>query len=214
MTGGAILGEAYDELFNPVGLVQQSVANGQPVLYVAMNYRIGIFGFASAKVLRDAKSENVGLRDQYAAIEWVKDNIAAFGGDPDDITLFGQSFGSISIGLQMVAYGGEREALFHKAIMTSSGISGDRSNEFVRSNTAAVAEALKCTSNSGTIDDSALECMRETPLATLLKVQLAQATKVRPSFGFAAFTAVIDGDLIPDQPYKLLQEGRFSKRKL
>lgn len=66
--------------FNPVGLVQQAVKNDQPVIYAAMNYRLGVFGFASAGALRSAKSENIGLRDQYLALQWIKENIGAFGG--------------------------------------------------------------------------------------------------------------------------------------
>jgi carboxylesterase type B len=174
-----------------------------------MNYRIGIFGFAAAKALRDAKSENIGLRDQYAAMEWVRDNIADFGGDPARITLWGQSFGAISVGLQMVAYGGKRPALFEKAIMASGAISANRSDQFAVQNTAVVAEGLGCTAAGGVVDDHALECLRKTPRARLLKEQLDQATKVKPPFGFAAFSAVVDGDVIPDQPFKLLQAGRF-----
>lgn len=211
--GGSILGTAYDGLFNPTGLVQQSVANGDPVVYVALNYRIGIFGFAAAKALRDAKSENIGLRDQRAAIGWIRDNIAAFGGDPDNITLFGQSFGGISVGLQLVAYAGRREFLFHKAIMASGGISVNRLDTLSVKNTAEVAETLKCIVAGGTVDDAALDCLRKTPLATLVKVELDQAARSKPSFGFAAFSAVVDGDLIPDQPSKLFQEGQFYKSK-
>ncbi len=213
MTGGAILGEAYDGFFNPVGLVRQSIANTQPVIYVAINYRIGVFGFAAAEALRDAKSENIGLRDQYLGMKWVKDNIAAFGGDPDNITLFGQSFGGISVGLQMVAYGGKQEALFNKAIMTSGAISSDRADTAVVKRTAAVAEGLKCTSRGGKVDNAALACLREAPLESLFKVQYEVATQSKPSFGFAAFTAVIDGDILPDQPDKLLREGRCLKSR-
>ncbi|KAI9784744.1 MAG: hypothetical protein M1835_003506 [Candelina submexicana] len=200
--GGAILGEAYDGFFDPVGLVRQSIANSQPMIYVAMNYRIGVFGFAASETLRDAKSENVGLRDQYLAIQWVI---------RDGITLFGQSFGGTSVGLQMVAWGGEREALFHKAIITSGAISSDRSDKPVAKLTAAVAEDLKCITAGRTVDDAALACLREAPLASLFDVQYDIATKAKPSFGFAAFTAVIDGDMIPEQPDKLLREGRFLK---
>ena len=64
-----------------------------------MNYRAGVFGFAAAKVLRENKAENLGLRDQYLALEWIREDIAAFGEDPSRITLFGQSFGGISVGL-------------------------------------------------------------------------------------------------------------------
>lgn len=178
-----------------------------------MNYRVGIFGFAAAKTLRDAKAENVGLRDQYAALEWIRDNIAAFGGDPNRVTLSGQSFGGIAVGLQIVAYGGERKALFHQGIMSSGGISVDRSDTFAVKNTAAVAEKLGCSGAGGTVDDAAVACLRETPLDQLLKAELDQATGVKPPFGFAAFSAVVDGDFIPDQPTQLYKDGRFSKGK-
>ncbi len=212
--GGSILGEAYDGFFDPIGLVQQSVSNGQPVLYVAMNYRLGVFGFAAADVLNKAKSENNGLRDQLLALEWVKDNIAAFGGNPKLVTLLGQSFGAISVGMQMIAYGGEKEALFHKAIMTSSGVSGKaRTDHLAADNTAAVAADVKCIAPNGTVDAAALECLKKAPISDLNSVQLAQAKKSKPSYGFASFGPVVDGDIIPDEPDKLLAEGKFLKSK-
>lgn len=207
--GGSILGEAYDGFFNPVGLVRQSIENEEPIVYVAMNYRVGVFGFAAAKVLQENKAENLGLRDQHLALEWIRDNIAAFGGDPSRITLFGQSFGGISVGLQMVAWGGKQEKLFHKAIITSGAISADRNNAFAIKNTAAVANGVKCTDKHGVVDEAAVSCLRNAPLADLLKSNLDVATTVRPSYGFAAFSPVVDGDIIPDQPEKLLTEGKF-----
>jgi carboxylesterase type B len=94
----------------PDGLILQSIKNGLPVIHVAINYRLGckllyheitalethnfsVFGFAQHETLRKEKSENAGLRDQRLAIEWVRDHIAAFGGDPEKITIFGQSSG-------------------------------------------------------------------------------------------------------------------------
>ena len=210
--GGSQLGTAYDTYFDPVGLVQQSVANGQPVVYVAVNYRIGLFGFAASKGLREAKAENLGLRDQRAGLRWVRDNIAAFGGDPEKVTLFGQSFGGISVGLQLVAYGGEAEPLFQKAVMTSGALAGDRSDEFAVSNTAAVAEKVGC-AGGGEVDEDVLECLRETPLEELQKANLEQAKSVKPPFGFAAFSPCVDGDFLPDKTSNLIKEGRFLKGK-
>lgn len=104
-------GSTQEITTRPDGLVLQSIENGLPVMHVAMNYRLGgeyteredarrltsiAFGFAQNKALYDDVSLNAGLRDQRLAIEWVRDNIAAFGGDPKKITIFGQSSGGKS----------------------------------------------------------------------------------------------------------------------
>lgn len=77
----------------PDGMILESVLNGLPIIHVGINYRLGFFGFARNEALKSEGSENAGLRDQRLAIEWVRDNIAHFGGDPDKITISGQSSG-------------------------------------------------------------------------------------------------------------------------
>lgn len=114
--GGNALGTATDQLYNPDGLIRQAQANGQPVLLVGMNYRLGIFGYATNKALRDARSANVGLRDQRAAFEWVRENIAAFGGDPGRVTAVGQSVGASSLGLHLTSFRGEKGVPFDQAM--------------------------------------------------------------------------------------------------
>ncbi|KAG8534387.1 uncharacterized protein KY384_001232 [Bacidia gigantensis] len=207
--GGSFVGQAYDKTFNPIGLIQQSIANDQPVIYVAMNYRVGVFGFAAAEFLKTQKAENNGLRDQHLALKWVRDNIDAFGGDPNRVTLYGQSFGSISVGLQLIAWGGEQEKLFHRAILCSGSIAGDRGDTAVKANTVDVASRLGCPLEDGIIDEKALACLKNVPLEDLLKINIAVAREARPPFGFRAFTPVIDEDMIPDTPSKLLEQGRF-----
>ncbi|KAI4179946.1 MAG: hypothetical protein L6R41_007554 [Letrouitia leprolyta] len=119
ITGGNALGSAADEMFNPNGLVQQAKANNQPIIFVGINYRLGIYGYATSRALIDKKHANNGLKDQRAAFEWVKNNIAAFGGDPDNITAMGQSVGASSIGLHLTSYRGQRGVPFHKAMFVN-----------------------------------------------------------------------------------------------
>lgn len=69
----------------------------EPMLAVAFNYRIGAFGFLAGKVMHKAGLLNAGLRDQVMLMEWVKENIAAFGGDPDNVTVMGSSAGAHSV---------------------------------------------------------------------------------------------------------------------
>ena len=94
----------------------------QGVVVVSMNYRLGPYGFLAHPALtaeQGGASGNYGLMDQRAALEWVRDNIAAFGGDPDNVTLFGQSAGGLSVCLHVIAP--ESRGLFHRGI-TQSGL--------------------------------------------------------------------------------------------
>jgi para-nitrobenzyl esterase len=117
--GGANMGgTASSEFFGGGGLP------GRGVVLVTTNYRLGIFGFFAHEQLSSASehhsSGNYALLDQIAALRWVHDNIAQFGGDPDNITVFGQSAGAISISALMTSP--LATGLFHKAISESGSI--------------------------------------------------------------------------------------------
>lgn len=99
------------ELYHGDGLTPRGV------VVVTLNYRLGLFGsFAHPAV----EGGNFGLMDQIAALRWVRDNIAGFGGDPDNVTLFGESAGGVSVGYLMSAP--SAQGLFHKAIIQSGGL--------------------------------------------------------------------------------------------
>ena len=104
---------------SPGDLVRSGITDGGVVL-VAVRYRLGIFGFLPHRGLSaeaGGASGNYGLMDQIAALRWVKRNIARFGGDPDNVTIFGESAGGQDVGLMLAAP--EARGLFHKAIMES-----------------------------------------------------------------------------------------------
>lgn len=104
------------------GSCHQTIANGQALcergecIVVSCNYRLGILGYLNVP---GATCQNRGLRDQVAALEWVKKNIATFGGDPHNVTVSGQSAGSMSVGALLGVEATYREKLFHKALMIS-----------------------------------------------------------------------------------------------
>jgi len=75
------------QTYNGSPLVQTSMNLGQPVIYVEMNYRLSGFGFLAGKEVKADGSTNLGLRDQRLALQWVAENIAAFGGDPDKVLI-------------------------------------------------------------------------------------------------------------------------------
>ncbi len=97
------------------------VAQGD-IVVVSINYRLGVLGFVNfGEALGDERIEsNLGLRDQVEALRWVRDNIAAFGGDPDRVTIAGESAGSMSVSLLM--HTAQAQPLFHGAILQSGAL--------------------------------------------------------------------------------------------
>jgi para-nitrobenzyl esterase len=110
--GGAFVsGTANDPLFDGARLAQAGL------IVVTVNYRLGALGWLTHPALSEGGSGNYGLMDQIAALHWVHDNIAAFGGDANNVTLFGSGAGATSIALLMLC--DEARGLFHKAILQS-----------------------------------------------------------------------------------------------
>ena len=113
--GGFQFGSGEEPVYEGSNLARKGV------VVVTFNYRLGVLGFlAHPELDREGASGNYGLQDQIAALKWVKENISAFGGDPDNVTLFGESAGAMSIGILMaspLAHG-----LFHKAICESGAL--------------------------------------------------------------------------------------------
>lgn len=209
--GGDALGSAYDRLYTPDGMVRQAKLNGQPVIYVGINYRLGIFGYATTKALRAAKQANAGLRDQRAAFNWVRDNIEAFGGDPGNVVAVGQSVGAMAIGLHLLSYSGTQGVPFQKAVMMS-GATGTNFNimsDLVAENTATVAKSVGCTDDPDS--QATLKCLRNIPLKDLMDTSVELARNLRPPFGELAFYPSYDGDYITDRPSVLLRKGAFVK---
>ena len=104
--GGDETGSYNYSLYNPTALVAGSAAKGLPIVYVAMSYRLNVFGFANSPALRSEGSLNAGLLDQRLALDWIQSNIAAFGGNPKNVTIFGESDGGTSVGLHLTSNGG------------------------------------------------------------------------------------------------------------
>ncbi|KAE9365784.1 putative lipase [Stipitochalara longipes BDJ] len=199
--GGYSTGQIYDTLYTPDQLVLDSVKNGSPVIYAAMNYRLGIFGFANNKILRQKRSLNVGLRDQRLALEWIQENIAAFGGDPDRVTIFGESAGATSVILQLSAFGGESRPPFQKAMVESFALGPGFTNE-TSGTFMDILQASGCTYHDPNSALS-LDCLKSLSLESLLQAEVAVSAK-------DSFNPIVDGDFIPAAPSTLFQTERIS----
>ncbi|EXK33825.1 hypothetical protein FOMG_11054 [Fusarium oxysporum f. sp. melonis 26406] len=152
------------------------IARSQKHIVVSLNYRLGIFGFPNAAGL-GPKEQNLGLLDQRLAVEWVRDNIARFGGDPKGITLWGQSAGGASVGYYQYAY--PKEPIARAYIQDSGGVFLPINNaDSSHSNFTSIAKAFKCDKGNQ------VDCLRRVPFKDIQK-------KVENTAG-VSFVPVVD----------------------
>ncbi|KAK4212669.1 cholinesterase precursor [Rhypophila decipiens] len=148
-------------------------AQSQDIVIVTVNYRLNIFGFPGGP---DTTSQNLGLRDQRAAVEWIRDNIASFGGDPSKITISGQSSGGVSVDYWAYAY---RHDPIVNGIIAHSGNAFSfpaNSKSIQQSNWDAVVKAANCSRPSDSTSAASqndsnqeeIKCMRSLPYQTIL----------------------------------------------
>lgn len=100
-------------MYDASTFIGNAAAQGKEFLYVSVNYRLGGFGFLPGKEILNDGSANLGLLDQRLGLQWTADNIAAFGGDPEKVTIWGESAGSIAVFDQMALYNGYGFVFFH-----------------------------------------------------------------------------------------------------
>lgn len=181
-----------------------SLASIGNVIVVTMNYRLGIFGFLT---LNDPIARgNYGLFDQILALQWVKKNIVSFNGNPDSVTIFGESAGGMSVSLLSLMP--SNRGLFHRVI-SQSGTSNSPclmvENSYLLSKLVGSTAGCKLSPNED--KESFLNCMREIPaeiLQEVLEKIYDSATEFRLLLGFGP---VVDGELFPDQPTRLLSDA-------
>ncbi|WP_165977966.1 carboxylesterase/lipase family protein [Nonomuraea diastatica] len=174
------------------------VKRGQ-VIVVSMEYRLGALGFLAHPGLREPYGGNFGIADQQAALRWVRANIDRFGGDPQNVTLWGQSAGAVSTCAQLAATGAK--GLFHKAIVQS----GPCGNALLTRKVAerrglATARRLGCPDPR-----TAATCLRAKPLDNLVGLYEEQVASIEPRRAAMPWGPVADTPAIPVQPVKALR---------
>ena len=172
------------------------------VIVVTMNYRLGPFGFLSTGNVYCLG--NYGLWDQQLAIQWTRDNIAYFGGNPGAITLFGESAGASSVGLQAVST--LNAGLFHRVIMQSGVMMAPWAVEKdPLSYAVLLGERLNCTGtnhNRAIGHKSMVDCISSLDAATIQNA--VDSLPVTSLLFTSHFAPVVDGDFIRDLPSNLL----------
>lgn len=163
----------------------RALSAAQDVVVVTLNYRLGPLGFMAHAALSSeaagGAASNFGLLDQQAALTWVRDNIAAFGGDPRNVTLFGESAGGISVCYQLLSPGAA--GLFGRAIVQSGPCSTFKppTQTEAEAQGAVLASKVGC---AGGDPRAVASCLRQVPLATLLTA-LPQKPEVVFGDGYA-----------------------------
>uniref|UniRef100_A0AAY4ES20 Carboxylesterase type B domain-containing protein n=1 Tax=Denticeps clupeoides TaxID=299321 RepID=A0AAY4ES20_9TELE len=167
------------------------------VIVITLNYRVGILGFLSTG--DQAAKGNYGLLDQIQALRWISKNIGYFGGDPKRVTVFGSGIGASCVSLLTLSH--HSEGLFHRAIIQSgSALSSWAVNYQPVKYTRMLAEKVHC--NVLDTQDLVL-CLQKRSYRELVEQD------IQPARYHVAFGPVIDGDLIPDDPEVLMEQGEF-----
>ena len=178
------------------------VRNGDAVV-VTINYRLGALGFLGHRQLADLDGlvGNWGIWDQVAALSWVRGNIAAFGGDPDNVTIFGESAGGFSVAALLGCP--EAEGLFRRAIVQSGGVHVHTVEDAERA-----GERLASMLGVASCERSSLE---KVP-ATELVAATAELGKRRPDPGLLPlpFLPTVDGNFLPTDPLEAVAAGASS----
>ncbi|MFD4368477.1 carboxylesterase/lipase family protein [Rhodococcus sp. NPDC058521] len=197
--GGAyILGSSATGLYGGSSLVRRG-----DVVYVSLNYRLGAFGyldFSRYSTPERPFDSNLGLRDQVAALEWIERNIAAFGGDPDNITLFGESAGANAVTTLMTTPAAE--GLFTRAIAESSAPGLVTSAERAAGWAADFVDLLPME-----VDDPVEALETATPGQLGRAANRLNAKVVSETPGLHPFGPVVDGDFLPRSPLDAFADG-------
>jgi para-nitrobenzyl esterase len=176
------------------------LARDGEVLVVTVNYRLGLEGFAQI----EGAPANRGLLDQVAALEWVRDNIGAFGGDPDRVTIFGESSGAGSVAALLAMP--RAAGLFHRAIAQSvpGTFFATELAEDVAASCAAELRLRPTVADLAGVDPQRLVVAGETVAATLSD---RGARWGRPALRSILVAPVVDGDVLPATPWQALAAG-------
>lgn len=176
------------------------LATAGNVVIVTINYRLNVFGFANFGTGTD---RNLGLWDQKAAIEWVKNNIEDYGGNSQSITIFGESAGGYSVALQSVFH--QNKGLFQRTIVHSGSFSGIESSNQSDLTTTEIGRILNCSSCRAN-GKSCLKCIQQVPAEQLFWAY-GHASFLLSGFSFDhPMPPAIDGDLLTAHPTNMLSD--------
>lgn len=206
--GGFFKGSSSDLRYNLSFIVEQSVKSHQPMIGVSFNYRLGPWGFLAGPAVNSSGNSNLGLHDQRLALHWIQENIIGFGGDPEKVTLWGESAGASSVGFHLIAYGGRDDRLFRGAIMQSGSpipfMAFDTPSTKV-DEYSTILRRLKCP-----FGEDSLDCVRNKTFNELNSAFNHSGTTPVSSYNETeTWVPVLDGDFVRTNPSKQLADKQY-----
>jgi len=182
----------------------RSLCEGGDVVVVTLNYRLGLLGFLNLNEVTKGRipaTGNEGLLDQVLALEWVRDNISRFGGDPDNVTIFGESAGAMSIGTLLAMP--RARGLFHRAILQSGAAHHVKPPEQAE----RVAETFLDIVDARADEIDKLRALSEQQIVSAQEQLMVRAQSPELAMGGLPLGPVIDGDVIPVLPARAITDG-------
>ncbi|KAL2008244.1 hypothetical protein VTN00DRAFT_8226 [Thermoascus crustaceus] len=193
--GGFYMGSGSDQRYNMSRIIENAYKIDKPFIAVTFNYRLSAWGFLSSSQVSGSGNTNLGLRDQRMALQWIQENIHAFGGDPKKVTIW--------VNLPVGSYGGRDDRLFRGAIMESGGSISPGPANYTDYQTLydSIVGRVDC---SDAVDT--LQCLREVPFEKLNSVLNGTDGSSQYNFG-----SVVDGDFLKNWGSVQLNNGQFVK---
>ena len=174
------------------------LAKNGDVVIVTLNYRLGLLGFLNLKEITNGEipaTGNEGLLDQIAALKWIRNNISVFGGDPANVTLFGESAGAMCIACLMAVP--QVKGLFHKVISQSGGANRAKPLDQAVSDACLVLKSLDHNNRN-------IKTLKELTTQQLLSIQKDIEMKIQ---AMTIATPVIDGNILTESPIHAIKKG-------
>ncbi|KAL8961079.1 MAG: hypothetical protein Q9183_005365 [Haloplaca sp. 2 TL-2023] len=184
--------------------------SGMQIVVVKLNYCVGPYGFLASRDIAQGGSLNNGLKDQRYALRWIKKHIDRFGGDPMHVVLDGSGAGAASVTLQLAAYGGKDEGLFHATAAESQSFAALRTLEESEYQYDELVERTYCSASDTTSDDT-LACLRALSSNELQRVNIGAPFPNTTRSPLFAYNPTLNHDFIPDYTLDPFSSGRFLK---
>ncbi|XP_060069553.1 para-nitrobenzyl esterase-like [Ylistrum balloti] len=193
----------------PTYCPSEELARDTNIVYVGMNYRLNAFGFMSLSLLSEQSktntSGNYGFMDQILALRWVQDNVRNFGGNPDSVTIFGQSSGGTSIVALLASE--QARGLFHKAWMMSASPIFNKTSHDASQDNLVFLENTGCTDIHCLYNLSGTEITKAVPWDVYPSWGMTDQCDLPIKGQFDGAVAVVDGDVVTYPPYQAWEQG-------